>query len=200
VLAVKASNAGGSTLETLDVSGASGWRSWLRKNHLAKRGVWLVYHKKGSERPSISYEEPVDEALAFGWIDSVIKKIDDERYARKFTPRRPGSIWSRYNLERVKTLTAQGRMTKWGLDSFAKRTGEVSLLERLSTKELRIPKDLAMALKKNRLAWENFSSFATSYRKRYVMWISDAKKPETRRKRIDEAVILISRNVKNLLK
>jgi uncharacterized protein YdeI (YjbR/CyaY-like superfamily) len=188
------------TIETLDANGAAGWRSWLRKNHLAKEGVWLVYYRKGSGRLSIPYEDSVDEALAYGWIDSVIKKVDDWRYARKFTPRRPGSVWSKYNLQRVKELTAEGRMTRRGLEAFAERTGETSLLEKFNAEGFTIPKDLEAALKKDRRAWENFSSFTTSYRKKYVMWISDAKKPETRKKRIAEAVVLISRNVKNLLK
>ena len=199
-MSVKAGGADGSTLGALDVSDAAGWRSWLKRNHLAKQGVWLVYHRKGSERPSISYEDSLDEALAFGWIDSMIKKIDEERYARKFTPRKPGSVWSKYNLERVRKLTAEGRMTKWGLEAFEKRTGEISLLEQLNAKPTRVPKDLEAALKKNKLAWENFGRFGPSYRKRYLIWISDAKKPETRKRRIAEAVVLISRNVKDLLK
>jgi len=199
-MSVKAGGADGSILGALDVSDAAGWRSWLKRNHLAKQGVWLVYHRKGSERPSISYEDSLDEALAFGWIDSMIKKIDEERYARKFTPRKPGSVWSKYNLERVRKLTAEGRMTKWGLEAFEKRTGEISLLEQLNAKPTRVPKDLEAALKKNKLAWENFGRFGTSHRKRYLIWISDAKKPETRKRRIAEAVVLISRNVKDLLK
>ena len=199
-MSVKAGGADGSILGALDVSDAAGWRSWLKRNHLAKQGVWLVYHRKGSERPSISYEDSLDEALAFGWIDSMIKKIDEERYARKFTPRKPGSVWSKYNLERVRKLTAEGRMTKWGLEAFEKRTGEISLLEQLNAKPTRVPKDLEAALKKNKLAWENFGRFGPSYRKRYLIWISDAKKPETRKRRIAEAVVLISRNVKDLLK
>jgi len=199
-MSVKAGGADGSILGALDVSDAAGWRSWLKRNHLAKQGVWLVYHRKGSERPSISYEDSLDEALAFGWIDSMIKKIDEERYARKFTPRKPGSVWSKYNLERVRKLTAEGRMTKWGLEAFEKRTGGISLLEQLNAKPTRVPKDLEAALKKNKLAWENFGRFGPSYRKRYLIWISDAKKPETRKRRIAEAVVLISRNVKDLLK
>ena len=188
------------TPPTLDVSRAAEWRSWLQRNHLAQEGVWLVFYKKDSGHPTISYEDAVDEALAFGWIDSVIKKIDEKRFARKFTPRRPGSIWSKYNAERVKTLTAEGRMTRWGLDAFEKRTNRTSLLERFNAKPVRVPRDLEDALKKNKLAWETFKRFGPSHRKKYLMWISDAKRPETRRRRIAEAVALISRNEKDLLK
>ena len=188
------------TLETLDVDRATDWRSWLKKNHLGKEGVWLVFYKKDSGHPTISYDEAVDEALAFGWIDSIIKKIDEKRFARKFTPRRPGSIWSKYNLTRVKELNGDGKMTRWGLEAYARRTGEVSLLERFNTKTIRVPKDLDDALRKNDLAWSNFQKFGRSHRKRYLMWISAAKKPETRKRRIAEAVLLIARNEKNLLK
>jgi len=114
------------SVETFDAGNATRWRAWLRQNHLKKEGVWLVYYRKGSGRTSVSYEDSVDEALAFGWIDSVIKKLDEQRYVRKFTPRRPGSVWSKYNLERVRELTAEGRMTKWGLGAFARRTGKKS--------------------------------------------------------------------------
>jgi len=99
-------------VETFDAGDAAGWRAWLRKNHSAKEGVWLVYYRKNSGKPSISYEDSVDEALAYGWIDSIIKKIDEERFVRKFSPRHLGSVWSKYNLERVEKLTAEGRMTK----------------------------------------------------------------------------------------
>ncbi len=187
-------------IETLDVSLAADWRSWLRKNHLVKAGVWLVFHKKDSGHPTISYDEAVDEALAFGWIDSIIKKVDEKKFARKFTPRRPGSIWSKYNLARVRKLNAGGRMTKWGLDVYAKRIGKISLLEEFDAKETRVPKDFAAALKKNWLALDNFGRFGPSHRKRYLMWISSAKRPETRKKRIAEAVVLIARNEKDLLK
>ena len=186
--------------ETLDVSGVADWRSWLGKNHLVKDGVWLVFYKKGSGHPTISYDEAIDEALAFGWIDSVIKRVDEKRFARKFTPRRPGSVWSKYNVVRVKQLNADGRMTKWGLDAYARRTGEISLLEQFNAKTMRVPRDLNEALRKNELAWSNFQRFGPSHRKRYLMWISAAKKPETRKKRIAEAVVLIARNKKNLLK
>ena len=160
----------------------------------------MAFYKKDSGHVTISYEAAVDEALAFGWIDSVIKKVDEKRFVRKFTPRRPGSVWSKYNLERVKKLRAEGRMTKAGLEAFEKRTGKVSLLEQFAGKPLEIPEDLKAALRKNRAAQEAFLRFGPSHRKRYLMWISAAKKPETRKKRIAEAVVLISQNVKNLLK
>ena len=188
------------SLPSLDVSEASDWRSWLSRHHSSERGVWLVFHKKDSRLPTISYDDALDEALAVGWIDSIIKKIDDQSYARKFTPRKPWSVWSTSNITRVKRLRKEGRMSETGLEAFAKRTGEKSLLEKLSEADLAVPKDLEDAIRKNKKAQANFEHFAPSHRKRYLIWISAARKPETREKRIEEAVILISRNVKDLLK
>jgi uncharacterized protein YdeI (YjbR/CyaY-like superfamily) len=187
-------------LETVEAGNAAAWRSWLRRNHLNSAGAWLIFHRKGSSQPSISYDEAMDEALAYGWIDSIIRKLDDQRYARKFTPRRPGSIWSKSNIERVYRLAKEKRMTKWGLEAFEKRTSETSLLEKFKANPVPVPEDLLQALRKNRTAWVNFDQFMPSYKQRYVMWITSAKQPETRRRRIDEAVVLISRNVKALLK
>jgi uncharacterized protein YdeI (YjbR/CyaY-like superfamily) len=187
-------------LDTVDVESGAKWRAWLSKNHLSSEGVWLVFRRKGHGEPSISCDEAIDEALAYGWIDSIIRKIDDQRYARKFTPRRPGSIWSTLNIQRVNRLKGEGRMTRWGLAAFDKRTGEISQLEKFKTQPLRVPEDLIGALKKNSKAWANFERFTPSYRNSYLMWISSAKRPETRRRRIEEAVLLVSRNVKALLK
>ena len=172
----------------------------LRKHHLTKQEVWVIFHRKESGTPSIAHEEALDEALAYGWIDSIIKKIDLETYARKFTPRRPWSIWSKSNINHVRRLSEEGRKTKWGLDAFAKRTGKVSLLEKFNAEGVRATKDLERALRKNKKAWSHFKRFTMSYRKRYLIWIAAAKKPDTRKKRICEAVVLISQNVKNLLR
>jgi uncharacterized protein YdeI (YjbR/CyaY-like superfamily) len=185
-------------LETLEVEDAAGWRSWLAANHQSSQGVWLVFRKKGAK--SLSYDDAIDGALAYGWIDSLVRKIDDAKYARKFTPRKPWSIWSSLNIARVKRLRAEGRMTRWGLEAFAKRTQEVSALERINAEGVEVPSDLEKALKLNAKAWSNYRKFAPSHIKRYVIWISAAKKPETRKRRITEAVNLISQDVKNLLK
>jgi len=159
-----------------------------------------VYRKRESGLPSISYDDSLDEALAFGWIDSVIRKMDSERYARKFTPRRPGSVWSKFNIARVERIKREGRMTKWGLEAFEERKGEVSMLEKINAEGAAIPPDFEGALKRNKRAWANFQRMGPSYRKRYLIWISGAKKPETRQNRIAEAVVLVARNVKALLK
>lgn len=185
-------------LEALEVEDEARWRSWLATNHQSSQGVWLVFRKKGVK--SLSYDEAIDGALAYGWIDSLVRKIDDVRYGRKFTPRKPWSIWSSLNISRVERLRTEGRMTKWGLEAFAKRTSEISALERINAEGVKIPADLEEALRANAKAWNNYEKFAPSHRKRYAIWISAAKKPETRKMRIAEAVDLISQNVKDLLK
>ena len=187
-------------LGSLDVSKAAEWRVWLAKNHSKEKGVWLVFHKQGL--PTITYDAALDEALAFGWIDSVIRKIDDKSYVRKFTPRQPWSRWSSSNISRIERLREEGRMTRSGLEAFAKRTDEISLLERFNQEgeKVKIPRDLENALRKNKKARANFEHFAPSHRKRYLIWIAGAKKSETRKRRIAEAVMLISENRKNLLK
>jgi len=187
-------------LETFEAASAAQWRSWLRENHLGSLGVWLVFRKIGSDVQTISYDEALEEALSYGWVDSLIKKLDGRRYARKFTPRRPRSVWSKSNVDRVNKLISERRMTKWGLDSFAKRTSDISLLEKFNLEGVHIPQDLEEALKANKRAWTNFERFGESYRKRYLIWIEGAKRPETRKRRVAEAVELISRNVKALLK
>lgn len=185
-------------LENLDVPKASDWRRWLQNNHARSMGVWVVFHKKGL--PSIAYDEALDEALAYGWIDSIIRRVDDRSYVRKFSPRRPWSIWSTSNISRVEKLKKGGKMTDWGLEAFARRSGEISMLEKVNREGAPVPKDLEDALRKNRKAWANFGKFAPSHKKRYLTWIGGAKRPDTRKKRIDEAVVLISENLKNLLK
>ena len=144
--------------------------------------------------------KPLMKPLAYGWIDSLVRKIDDKRFARKFTPHRPWSIWSKLNIKKVRELTQEGRMTQWGLAAFVKRMSEISFLEKLNAEEVKIPMDLEASLRENKEAWENFEKFAPSYRKRYLVWISGAKSVETRAKRIEESVMLISKNVKTLLK
>ena len=186
------------TLETLDFVEPRRWHDWLSAHHLESPGVFLVFHKGGD--PTITYGDALDEALAYGWIDSVIMKVDERRYVRKFSPRRPGSIWSSLNIDRVSRLGREGRMTHWGEAAFQQRTSEKSLLEQINAQGAKVPRDFEDALKKNRKAWKNFQEMAPSHRKRYMVWLADAKKPETRKKRIGEAVELVAENVKNLLK
>jgi uncharacterized protein YdeI (YjbR/CyaY-like superfamily) len=165
------------------------WRHWLEQHHADETEVWLVYYKKNTGQPCVPYDDSVEEALCFGWVDSLIQKIDDERYARKFTPRRIGSAWSDTNKRRVAKVIAEGRMTTAGLAKIdyplgAPPSPPVKM-------ELIIPDWLKTGLQSSPLAWENFSKMPSSHQKRYVMWLSDAKKEETRQKRIREAIALL---------
>ncbi len=172
------------------------WRKWLEQNHATASGVWLVYYKKQSGKPSVSYAEAVEEALCFGWIDSRPNRLDDERYMQLFSPRKPKSPWSRLNKQRVEKLIAQGLMTPAGLAKIeaAKRDGawdKYNVIE-----ELAMPADLKKALAANKTARQNFEAFSPSSKKNILYWIASAKRPETRAKRIQETVALAAKNLK----
>jgi uncharacterized protein YdeI (YjbR/CyaY-like superfamily) len=168
------------------------WRDWLSANHATEVGIWLIFYKKKSSMPTIMYEAAVEEAICFGWIDSIIKKIDTVRYARKFTPRSDKSNWSPLNKKRANKMIREGRMTEVGLAKIkaAKKTG---LWDKDSRPQisLDIPPEFAKALACNQKAKDNFDKLAPSYRKYYIAWISVAKMPETQKRRIDESIALL---------
>ena len=172
------------------------WRKWLEKNHDTSQGIWLIYHKKCSSEPCVSYDEAVEEALSFGWIDSKVKKLDEERYMQVFTPRKPKSIWSKLNKQRVQKVIEQGLMTPAGLKKIetAKKDGSWDFLEDIDN--LVIPEDLVKSLNQNSPAKSNFESFSDSVKKQILFWIKSAKRPETRIKRIKKVVMLAEKNEK----
>lgn len=177
------------------------WRKWLSVHHKSEPGIWLLFFKKGTGEPTISYEDAVEEALCFGWIDSIIKKIDEEKYVRKFTPRKDGSYWSALNRKRAAKMIKQGKMTKTGLAMIetAKKTGLWNQDGRPQIK-LDVPPELAKALALNKKAKENFDELASSYRRHYIGWIAAAKRPETKKKRATEAISLLEKGMKLGLK
>jgi len=177
-------------MKTLDVRTRAAWRAWLAKHHADTSEVWLVFHKAHTGTPSIDYEAAVEEALCFGWIDSLGKRIDDDRYARKFTPRKADSAWSASNRRRYAKLAAAGRLAAAGLQRApTARTAAPPLLPDVS----RVPADVAKALKAVPKAWAHFQSLAPSHRRRYLLWIVMAKQEETRQRRLREAVRLLMR-------
>jgi uncharacterized protein YdeI (YjbR/CyaY-like superfamily) len=109
-------------VKTFHAKNGAEWRRWLERNHLLEQEVWLVFYRKGAEEPCVTFDEALDWALCYGWIDSMIRKIDDRRYARRFTPRRPGSVWSSSNIERAEELTREGKMAEKGMALFNERT------------------------------------------------------------------------------
>lgn len=188
----------------LYVSNRDDWRLWLSKNHDVEKEVWLIYYKQHTGKPSLSYDDSVEEALCFGWVDSIIKRLNDEKFARKFTPRTGKSTWSETNKKRVEKMTIKGKMTEAGLARIkeAKENGnwfKASVNMRYK-KELVIPSYLKDALSINRKASVNFDKLAESYKANFVKWIDSAKKEETRRKRLAEAIGLLERNQKLGLK
>lgn len=174
------------------------WRRWLLKNHDREpAGVWLVYFKKGRGQASLAYEESVEEALCFGWIDSLVRRIDDKRYCRKFTPRQDRSQWSPSNKRRVEKIINEGRMTEFGLAKVetAKRLG-TWMLESRPALGTDIPIELARALRRNGRARKHFDTLAPTYRKHFIGWIAAARKPETRARRLEESLALLSQGKK----
>ena len=164
------------------------WRRWLTRNHDTATGIWLINYKKESGRPRVPYAEAVEEALCFGWIDSVMNPLDEYSFMQLFTPRKPKSNWSKLNKQRVETLIDQGLMTPAGLAKIeaAKADGSWTSLDKVEA--LDVPPDLAKALSKNKTALANFNAFSPSRKKMLLYWVNEAKRPETRAKRIAEAV------------
>ncbi len=173
------------------------WRRWLGKNHKTSEGVWLRYYKKPSGKPRIPYVDAVEEALCFGWIDGKIKRINEDYYIQRFTPRRPGSRWSKYNIERIKKLTELGLMKPAGLQAFKESVEKPHLVYDNRKDGIPvIPDDLKFELKKNRTAFKNFNNFTQSSRRMYIDWLNSAKKPETRIRRISKIIDLSEKNIK----
>jgi uncharacterized protein YdeI (YjbR/CyaY-like superfamily) len=171
-------------MNALDVRSGAAWRAWLAKHHQSESEVWLVFCKRHTRRPSIEYGDAVCEALCFGWIDSLVKRLDDDRYARKFTPRKPGSRWSTANRERYARMKASGRLKPAGLRlAPTDRSGDAP---RPSVDH--IPRYIEQDLKRHRAAWEYFQTLAPSHRRNYVAWIDSAKRKETKAKRLSEAI------------
>jgi len=173
------------------------WRAWLEKNHASEPEAWLVYYKKHTGKPSVGYLDSVREALCFGWIDGLKKRIDDETYAHRFTPRKPRSKWSPQNIRLARELIELGLMKTAGLKAFEQREAyDEHVLERIQAEEIALSEDTETALKANRKAWANFERLTPGYRKQYVAWLQTAKRPETRKKRLEEAIRLLEANRK----
>jgi uncharacterized protein YdeI (YjbR/CyaY-like superfamily) len=187
--------------EELYVPNRDEWRAWLKENHDIKKAIWLIYYKKHIGKPSIPYDDSVEEALCFGWVDGVIKKLDDEKCARKFTPRKEKSRWSESNKKRAEKMIREGRMTEAGLARIteAKENGEWFKVHEVS-KELVVPPFIKTALAQNKKASEFFEKLGNSYKAQIVLWVSSAKKEETRMKRLAEVIGLLKQNKKLGLK
>jgi len=168
----------------LELGSAAEWHEWLAANHATSSGVWLTIGKKGHSATTLTYDQAVEEALCWGWIDSTTRRLDAGRYQQSFTPRKPGGTWSAPNKKRVERLIAEGRMQPAGMAAIdaARANGSWTLLEEVEA--LLIPGDLARALAASPAAARGFEALGDSAKKMILYWIATAKRPETREKRI----------------
>jgi len=183
-------------IETFCPRSQSDWRNWLEKNHLSKQAVWLVYYKKKSPDHNLIWSEAVDEALCFGWIDSIAKPIDNEKYKQYFSKRKAKSNWSGINKRKVKMLIDRGLMAEAGYKSIevAKENGSWILLDEVEA--LVIPEDLKEALANYKGSEKFFDNLSNSAKKILLHWVVSAKRKETREKRVLEIAENASRNLK----
>ncbi|UBF27648.1 YdeI/OmpD-associated family protein [Kovacikia minuta CCNUW1] len=187
-------------LDTVYASDRKTWREWLAQNHRSSSGIWLIYFKVKSGKPSVQYSEAVKEALCFGWIDSKVKSLDEDRYMQIFTPRKPKSVWSKLNKQYIEEIIEQGLMTEAGLEKIevAKQDGSWTALDKIEA--LMVPVDLEQALAANATANQNFAAFSNSTKKNILFWIESAKRPETRLKRIEQTISAALQNRNPLIR
>jgi uncharacterized protein YdeI (YjbR/CyaY-like superfamily) len=173
------------------------WRNWLHENHHLSTGVYLIFYKVSSEFESMRWEEAVQVAICYGWIDATVKKIDDERRRQMFTPRNDKSVWSKLNKTYIEKLLQENLIHESGLKKIetAKKNGSWESLDAIEN--LEIPQDLELAFKLNKNAFENYNNFSPSYRKSYLYWLNQAKRDQTRASRIIEIISLCEQNIKS---
>jgi uncharacterized protein YdeI (YjbR/CyaY-like superfamily) len=178
-------------MKTLLIRSLDQWRNWLAEHHASESEVWLIFHKRHTGVPAIDYKDALDEALCFGWVDSLVKRLDDRRYARKFTPRRADSRWSAVNRKRYAELKANGRLKPPGIDRAPTSRGYGPKPPRLVMPS-RLPAYFQAALRNHPTASRHFEALAPSQRRRYFAWIESAKREETKLRRLKEAIRLLA--------
>ena len=166
------------------------FREWLEKNYDTKSELWLIFYKKHTGKNTIQYEEAVEEALCYGWIDGILKRIDSEKHIVRFTPRLKNSVWSIANIARVKKLIKEGKMKEIGLAKYKEM--DESKREPSWNEEQEIPEFIVKEFMKNKKVWKNFNDMAPSHKKHYIWWITEAKKEETRKRRLKKAKEMIA--------
>ncbi|WP_281299050.1 YdeI/OmpD-associated family protein [Flavobacterium limnophilum] len=176
---------------------AKEWREWLHENHDKSTGICLIFYKVGSKMESMRWEEAVQVAICYGWIDSTVKKMDEERRKQVFSPRKDKSVWSKLNKTYIEKLLKENLVHESGLAKIeiAKQNGSWTSSD--AVEELLIPDDLKRAFKQNETAFENYKNFSPSYRKSYLYWLNQAKREETRNNRITQIMNLCRENKKS---
>lgn len=183
--------------EYLYFKNADEWRLWLHDNHQSATKVFLIFYKVGCGIESMRWEEAVQVAICYGWIDSTVKRIDENRRRQLFTPRKDKSVWSKLNKTYIEKLIAKNLMHESGLRkiAIAKQNGSWEALDEVEN--YTIPEDLLYAFEQNPMAFQNYNSFSPSYRKNYLYWLNQAKRTETRANRIVEIISLCEQNIKS---
>jgi uncharacterized protein YdeI (YjbR/CyaY-like superfamily) len=183
--------------ELLYFKNSQEWRTWLHENHHLSKGVHLVFYKVTSAFESMRWEEAVQVAICYGWIDSTVRKIDDDKRKQMFTPRKDKSVWSKLNKNYIEKLLQENLIHESGLRKIeiAKKNGSWESLD--AVESLSMPNDLEKAFKENEMAFTNYNNFSPSYRKSYLYWLNQAKREETRNNRILEIIRLCEQNVKS---
>lgn len=178
--------------KTLYVENREKWHSWLSKNHKKESEIWLIYYYKKTGKPRISYDDAVMEALCFGWIDSILKKIDTERFAQRFSPRKPKSELSQMNKERIRELIKEKKMTEWGMKAIAHVFNEKTD----KTDNFIIPLDILKKLKANKDAWEYFQKMPPSYQRIRIAYIESRKRQSINmyKKSLDHFIEMTAKN------
>jgi uncharacterized protein YdeI (YjbR/CyaY-like superfamily) len=176
---------------------AQEWREWLHENHTISKGIYLIFYKVGSKSQSMRWEEAVQVAICYGWIDSTVKKIDEERRRQIFSPRKDKSVWSKLNKSYIDELLKKNLIHQSGLAKIeiAKKNGSWNSLD--AVEDLIIPEDLKLAFEQNKIAFENYKNFSPSYKKSYLYWLNLAKREETRNNRIAEIINYCVQNKKS---
>ncbi len=188
-------------IATLDVRSRNEWRKWLEVNHASRAEIWLIFHKRHTGVTSLGYNDAVEEALCFGWIDSLVRRLDDARYARKFTPRKARSKWSAINRRRYTDLASRGLLAEPGLQRApTSHSSQATSPEAARPSPPALPSYIESALKTNPRAWQYFEQLAPSYRRAYIGWIDSAKRDETKDRRLREVVNLLAAGKKLGLK
>lgn len=177
--------------KTLYVTNRKNWRSWLAENYNKEKEIWLIYYRKASGKPRIPYNDAVEEALCYGWIDSTIKKIDEEKFAQRFSPRRSSSILSEMNRQRLRKLISEKKMTKAGLDA-------VAHVFNSEEEKFLIPEDILKEIKADKKAWENFQNLSESYKRIRIDYIEHSRKRGEKefKKRLNNFIKLTAKNKK----
>ena len=175
------------------------WRRWLDTNHATAFEVWVLFYKKAarrSGRPTLTYENAVEQAICFGWIDGLKRRVDDERYAHRFTPRKPDSRWSEINRTRLESMRAQGLMTPAGEAAVTSSIRSGAWEQTAGATAVKTPQELYAALEKDAEAHAGWTGLTPSERRRYTTWIGVAKREETRARRLAESLELLRRGEK----